>query len=71
VAYEVFEIELYREAEPILLGMLRKGTLPRIAQKQCRSQGWKFRSFPSLEAPGARPTKTPCRTRPRRSRIAP
>ncbi|MQY16862.1 hypothetical protein SRB5_70650 [Streptomyces sp. RB5] len=42
LAYDVFEIELYREAEPILLGMLRKGTLPRLAQKQCRSRGWKF-----------------------------
>jgi hypothetical protein len=28
LAYEVFEIELVREAEPRLLGMLREGTLP-------------------------------------------
>ncbi|MEU9558334.1 hypothetical protein [Streptomyces fumanus] len=42
LAYEVFEIELYREAEPILLGMLRKGTLARLALKQCKSRGWKF-----------------------------
>jgi hypothetical protein len=41
-AYEVFEIELYREAEPILLGMLRKGTLARLALKQCKRRGWKF-----------------------------
>ncbi|MDX3640818.1 hypothetical protein [Streptomyces sp. MB09-02B] len=41
-AYEVFEIELYRAAEPVLLGMLRKGTLARLALKQCKSRGWKF-----------------------------
>lgn len=41
-AYEVFEIELYREAEPILRGMLRKGTLPRLAQKQCKRRGRTF-----------------------------
>jgi hypothetical protein len=41
-AYEVFEIELYREAEPILLGMLRKGTLARLAQEKCKRKGWKF-----------------------------
>ncbi|MEV6653881.1 hypothetical protein [Streptomyces sp. NPDC051219] len=42
LAYEAFEIEIYREAEPILLGMLRKGTLARLALKQCKSRGWKF-----------------------------
>lgn len=42
LAYEVFEIELYREAQPILLGMLRKGTLARLAQEKCKRQGWKF-----------------------------
>ncbi|MFF8392700.1 hypothetical protein [Streptomyces sp. NPDC016172] len=42
LAYEVFEVELYREAEPILLGMLRKGTLARLALKQCKIRGWKF-----------------------------
>jgi hypothetical protein len=42
LAYEVFEIELYREAEPILLGMLRKSTPARLAPKQCKSRGWKF-----------------------------
>ncbi|MFJ4633979.1 hypothetical protein [Streptomyces sp. NPDC088847] len=41
-AYEVFENELCREAEPILLGMLRKGTLARLALKQCKTRGWKF-----------------------------
>ncbi|QIB49565.1 RNA polymerase sigma factor [Streptomyces aureoverticillatus] len=41
-AYEVFEIELYLEAQPILLGMLRKGTLAQIAQKQCSRLGRKF-----------------------------
>jgi hypothetical protein len=38
----VFEIELVREAEPRLLGMLREGTLARLAVKQCKSRGWKF-----------------------------
>ncbi|MEU2969868.1 hypothetical protein ABZ687_33455 [Streptomyces ardesiacus] len=42
LAYEVFEIELVREAEPRLLGMLREGTLARLAVKQCKSRGWKF-----------------------------
>ncbi|MGW2052330.1 hypothetical protein ACWCOZ_00145 [Streptomyces sp. NPDC001840] len=42
LSYEMFEIELCRKAEPILLGMLRKGTLPRLAQKQCKNRGWKF-----------------------------
>ncbi|MFI6359084.1 RNA polymerase sigma factor [Streptomyces sp. NPDC050743] len=41
-AYEVFELELCREAQPILLGMLRTGTLPRLALEKCRRQGWKF-----------------------------
>ncbi|MEU5279346.1 hypothetical protein AB0G87_23390 [Streptomyces asoensis] len=42
LAYEVFEIELVREAEPRLLGMLREGTLARLAVKQCKNRGWKF-----------------------------
>ncbi|MCX4740732.1 RNA polymerase sigma factor [Streptomyces antibioticus] len=42
LAYEVFEIELIREAEPRLLGMLREGTLARLAVKQCKKRGWKF-----------------------------
>ncbi len=41
-AYEVFEIELYLEDQPILLGMLRKGSLARLAQKQCARQGRSF-----------------------------
>lgn len=40
--YEVFEIELYKEAEYILRGMLRSGSLARIALKQCKERGWKF-----------------------------
>ncbi|WP_407563116.1 hypothetical protein [Streptomyces sp. 184] len=40
--YEVFEIELYLEAQPILLGMLRKGTLAQLALKQCRNAGLPF-----------------------------
>ncbi|MGW1365031.1 hypothetical protein ACWCQP_47585 [Streptomyces chartreusis] len=42
LAYEVFEIELIREAEPRLRGMLREGTLARLAVKQCKNRGWKF-----------------------------
>lgn len=42
LAYEVFEIELIREAEPRLLGMLREGTLARLAVRQCKKRGWKF-----------------------------
>ncbi|WP_217235530.1 hypothetical protein [Streptomyces sp. AC555_RSS877] len=42
LAYEVFEIELIREAEPRLLGMLREGTLARLAVKQCKNRGWQF-----------------------------
>ncbi|WP_097992338.1 hypothetical protein [Streptomyces sp. f51] len=40
--YEVFQIELYREAQPILLGMLRDGRLAQLALKHCRSNGWRF-----------------------------
>lgn len=41
-SYAAFETELYLEAQPILLGMLRKNRLAQLALKQCRSRGWKF-----------------------------
>ncbi|MFE7713354.1 hypothetical protein ACFU6I_48410 [Streptomyces sp. NPDC057486] len=40
--YEVFEIELYQEVQPIVLGMIRKGSLARLAQQHCAHQGRKF-----------------------------
>lgn len=42
LAYELFETRLCLEAQPILLGMLRKGTLAQLALKHCKSLGWKF-----------------------------
>ncbi|WP_030693340.1 hypothetical protein [Streptomyces globisporus] len=41
-AYKLFEEELYREIQPIVLGMLRNGSLPRLAQKHCARQGYKL-----------------------------
>jgi hypothetical protein len=41
-AYQVFEDELIREAWPILRGMLRAGTLARIALKWCAERGLPF-----------------------------
>ncbi|MFJ3099591.1 RNA polymerase sigma factor [Streptomyces hydrogenans] len=41
-AYEVFESELILEVQPVLLGMLRAGTLPRLAQKHAARQGHNF-----------------------------
>ncbi|MDX3458707.1 hypothetical protein PV396_43450 [Streptomyces sp. ME02-8801-2C] len=41
-AYEVFENELFRASWPILRGMLRKGTLARIALKWCKERGLPF-----------------------------
>jgi hypothetical protein len=52
----VFEIELVREAEPRLLGMLREGTLARLAVKQCKSRCWKFFVHEDdMEAPAQQP----------------
>ncbi|MER5503139.1 sigma factor-like helix-turn-helix DNA-binding protein [Streptomyces sp. NPDC002561] len=45
-AYKVFEDELYREVQPIVLGMLRKGSLVRLALKHSERQGWKFFADP-------------------------
>ncbi|MFJ6706877.1 MULTISPECIES: hypothetical protein [unclassified Streptomyces] len=41
-AYKVFENDLCREAWPILRGMLREGTLARIALKWCKEMGRPF-----------------------------
>ncbi|MFF0016225.1 hypothetical protein [Streptomyces sp. NPDC005374] len=41
-AYQVFEDELIREAWPVLRGMLRAGTLARIALKWCAERGRPF-----------------------------
>jgi hypothetical protein len=41
-AYQVFEDELIEEAWPILRGMLRAGTLARIALKWCAERGLPF-----------------------------
>ncbi|WP_405835108.1 hypothetical protein OG528_38505 [Streptomyces platensis] len=40
--YEVFEGELYREVQPIVLGMIRKGSLARLAQKHSERLGRGF-----------------------------
>ncbi|MFH8886778.1 hypothetical protein [Streptomyces californicus] len=40
--YQVFEGELYREVQPIVLGMIRNGKLARLAQKHSERQGWGF-----------------------------
>ncbi|MET9725507.1 RNA polymerase sigma factor [Streptomyces zaomyceticus] len=39
-AYKLFEEELYREVQPVVLGMLRNNSLPRLAQKHCARQGY-------------------------------
>ncbi|MFD4763778.1 hypothetical protein ACFWOJ_34565 [Streptomyces sp. NPDC058439] len=44
--YKVFEDELYREVQPIVLGMLRKGTLARLAQKHSERHGRGFIMHP-------------------------
>ncbi|MCX4430226.1 hypothetical protein [Streptomyces mirabilis] len=41
-AYKVFEDELCLQSMPILRGMLRKGTLARIALKRCQDRGIPF-----------------------------
>ncbi|MEU2135427.1 hypothetical protein [Streptomyces sp. NPDC018352] len=40
--YKVFEDELYREVQPIVLGMIRKGSLARLALRHSERQGRKF-----------------------------
>lgn len=40
--YQVFQDELYREVQPILLGMIRNGKLPQLAQKHSERQGREF-----------------------------